>query len=171
MAAYLDVVTDLNEVIDLGAFADDRVTRRASVDTGPGADLHIVLNDHAAKLRHFQMAHRAHSKSKTILANIDAAVEDHAITDQCVLDDRLGANISVTANLNMMRNHRAGTNRRSSSNSRMGANNRPGFNRYTSSSVAEGSICAAGEIPSLSTVPCSLTPEGTINAAARAKSR
>jgi hypothetical protein len=43
-----DVVADLDEVIDLGAFTDHRVARRASVDTGSGADLHIVLNDHTA---------------------------------------------------------------------------------------------------------------------------
>ena len=56
-----DVVADLHEIVDLGAFADDRVAIGAAVDRRPGADLDVVLDDDAADLRHFQMALRGPS--------------------------------------------------------------------------------------------------------------
>ena len=40
-----DVVRDLHQIVDLGAFADDGITGRAAVDRGIGADFHVVLDD------------------------------------------------------------------------------------------------------------------------------
>ena len=45
MAADDDVMGDLNEIIDLGPLADDRVAIGAAIDGGIGADLDIVLDD------------------------------------------------------------------------------------------------------------------------------
>jgi len=50
MTSDLAVVGDHDQIIELGALADHRVTQRAAVDRGGGADLHIVLNDDAAQL-------------------------------------------------------------------------------------------------------------------------
>src|SRR5271165_3974771 len=40
-----DVMPDLHEIIDLGAFADHRVAVGAAVYRDAGANLHVVLND------------------------------------------------------------------------------------------------------------------------------
>src|SRR5262249_5604478 len=58
MAADDDVVTDLDEVVDLRPFADDRVAIGAAVDADAGADLDIVLDDDPPDLGHFQMSLR-----------------------------------------------------------------------------------------------------------------
>ena len=51
MAADLDIVSDLHQVVDLGALADHGVAIGAAVDGGVGPDLDIVLNDDAADLQ------------------------------------------------------------------------------------------------------------------------
>ena len=82
MAADHDVMADLHEIVDLGALADHRVAVGAAVDRRPGADLDIVLHDHATDLRHFEMAPRPHRETEAVLADVSAGVNDHAVADQ-----------------------------------------------------------------------------------------
>ena len=63
-AADADIVGDLHEIVDLGAFADDRVGHRAAIDRGVGADLDIVLDDDAADLRNALRAARRRPRSR-----------------------------------------------------------------------------------------------------------
>ena len=56
MAADLHIVGDLDQIIELAAFADHRVAQRAAVDGGGGADLDPVLQDDAAQLRNPRVA-------------------------------------------------------------------------------------------------------------------
>src|SRR5262249_30131403 len=67
VAANDDIVPDLNEVIDLSSFADDRVLECAPVDRGVGPYLHVVLDDHPPNLRHLQVAARTHGEAEAIL--------------------------------------------------------------------------------------------------------
>ena len=64
------------------SLADDRVAVGAAVDRRFGADLDVVLDDHAADLRHFEMAARPHRETKTVLADVRAGMDDHTIADQ-----------------------------------------------------------------------------------------
>ena len=48
--AYLDIMSQMAKVIDLGAAADDGVIHRTVVDGGAGADLDVVSDDSAAQL-------------------------------------------------------------------------------------------------------------------------
>ena len=45
------VVSDLHQIVDLGALADDRISGGAAIDGRVGADFHVVLDDDAAGLR------------------------------------------------------------------------------------------------------------------------
>ena len=86
-----DVVADLDQIVDLGAFADDRIAVAAAVDRRVGADLDVVLDDDPADLRNLQMSGPAGNIAESVLADADARVEDDAIADQRVDDGRPGA--------------------------------------------------------------------------------
>jgi hypothetical protein len=45
-----DVVADLDEVVDFGAFADDGFAETGAVERGVGADLDVVVDHDAADL-------------------------------------------------------------------------------------------------------------------------
>src|SRR6202035_1870783 len=102
----LAVVSDLHQIVDLGALADDGVAAGAAVDGRIGADLHIVLNDDAAGLRDFLMALRARQIAKTVLADTGARVDDDAIADQRMLDRRAGADRAIAADADARADHR-----------------------------------------------------------------
>ena len=50
--AEAHVVPDLYQVVEARAGADHGILQRTAIDRGIGADLHIVLEDHAPELRH-----------------------------------------------------------------------------------------------------------------------
>ena len=81
VAANDDVVADLHKVIDFRSFADDRVAVGAAVDGRAGADLDVVLNDHAPDLRHFHVALRTEGEAEPVLPDVDAGVDDDAVAD------------------------------------------------------------------------------------------
>ena len=47
-----------------------------------GADLHVVLDDDTADLRHLRMSRRPHHEAETVLADADAGMDDDAVADQ-----------------------------------------------------------------------------------------
>ena len=63
-------MADLNEVINLRAFTDDRIGERTAVDRAVGADLHTILDDDTADLRHLEVAVRSHCETETVLADL-----------------------------------------------------------------------------------------------------
>ena len=62
-----DIVADLDEIVDLGALADHGVADGAAVDGGAGADLHVVLDDDPADLRHLAVAPGPHHEAEAVL--------------------------------------------------------------------------------------------------------
>ena len=77
-----DVVRDLHQIIDPCPGTDHRVVDRAPVDRGIGADLDIVLDHHAAELRHRMEALRRDREPEAFLTNPGAR-------DRCRHDRRL----------------------------------------------------------------------------------
>jgi hypothetical protein len=45
-----DVMSDLNQIVHLGATSDDGVVDAAAIDAGVGTDLHLILEDAAADM-------------------------------------------------------------------------------------------------------------------------
>src|SRR6202171_4983322 len=91
------VVSDLHQIVDLGALADDGISGRAAVDGRIGADLHVVLDDDAAGLRNLLMSPRARQIAEAVLPDTDTRMDDDAIADQGMLDRRAGADGAVAA--------------------------------------------------------------------------
>ena len=102
-AADADVVRDLHEVVDLGAFADDRVGHRAAIDGGVGADLDVVLDDDAADLRQPLGRTRPGNEAESLAPDLGTAEDDHPVADQRALDAGARSDIAVASDLRSMR--------------------------------------------------------------------
>ena len=102
-----DVVPDLHEIINFGAFADDRILKSPPVDRGVGADLDIVLDDDPADLRHLEVAPRAHGEAEPVLADPHARVHDDPVADQGMRQRRERADVAVAADGDPVADHRA----------------------------------------------------------------
>ena len=124
------VVSDLHQIVDLGALADDGIAGGAAVDGRIGADLHIVLNDDAAGLRDFLMALRARQIAKPVLADTGARMDDDAIADQRMLDRRAGADRAVAADANARPDNRADRDHRAGADLGIGADDRERIDRH-----------------------------------------
>src|SRR4051794_21392339 len=85
IATDANIVGDLNQIVDLGPLADDRVGHRAAIDGRIGADLDIILNDDAADLRHAFGPLGAAHEAEAILADPGAAVDDDTVAQKRVL--------------------------------------------------------------------------------------
>src|SRR6202043_1161651 len=94
------VVSDLHQVVDLGALADDGIPGRAAIDRRIGADLHVVLDDDATGLRYFLVAFRARQIAEAVLADTGARMDDHAIAEHGVQDRSAGADRAAAADAN-----------------------------------------------------------------------
>src|SRR5262249_56148300 len=69
MASDRAVMADLDQIIDLGALANDGVAAAAPVDRGIGADLDVVLDDHPARLRDLDRAFAIGKQAQALLAD------------------------------------------------------------------------------------------------------
>src|ERR1700681_198613 len=116
MAADRGVVSDLHQVIDLGALADGGIAPGAPVDCRPGADLHVVLDDDATDLRHLDVPPLSIlNVTEAILADAHAGMHDDAIADQRVHDARTGTDRAIAADAHVGADHRIGADQRAAS--------------------------------------------------------
>ena len=97
MPSDRDVVSDLDQIVDLGALADHGIAGRAAIDRRVGADLDVVLDDDAARLRDFLMALRTWQIAEAVLADTSAGMDDHAIPDQRMQHRGAGADRAVAS--------------------------------------------------------------------------
>src|SRR5271156_3849292 len=106
------VVCDLDQIVDLGALTDGRIAGGAAVDRRIGSDLDIVLNDHAPRLGNLLVTSWRRQIAKAVLADPGARMDDHAVTDQRVLDGDTGADNAVAPNAYVGTDHSAGPDHR-----------------------------------------------------------
>ncbi len=72
----LDVVRDMNEVVDLGAFADHGVAQRPSVDADVCPDLDIVCDPATPSMRNRVVPFRARNVAEPAFPNDAACLDD-----------------------------------------------------------------------------------------------
>src|SRR5690349_3736132 len=95
MPTNRDIVAYLNKVVDLGPLADDSVANSTSVDCRAGANLDVVLDDHAAYLGNLQMTPASHHKTKSVLADLAARMKNDTVADQAIADGRASSDRTV----------------------------------------------------------------------------
>ena len=102
------VVRDLNEVINLRAFADDGRSEGAAIDCHVRADLHVVVDDDVADLRHLAVFAFIEDVAEAVRADDCAGVDTHAVADDrtrierdVVKDDRALADLAADIHVNV----------------------------------------------------------------------
>ena len=90
------------------------VSRMAPRSIGcPGPDFDVVLNNHAADLRHLEMSVAAHHKAEPVLPDIASRMDNDPIANQSVADHRIGADRTIAADPHARADHRICSNDRS----------------------------------------------------------
>ena len=97
MRAYMHVMTDLNQVVELDAIFKHGVLQRTAVYAGVGTDLDIIANTHSAKLLYFYPAALVRGKAKTICPNYNARVNNAAIANTAIVGQRHASRQTATA--------------------------------------------------------------------------
>src|SRR5262249_53361978 len=115
VATYPHIVSDLHQVVDLGAFANDSIAIGAAIDGGAGADFHVVLNDDATDLQHFTVTACSHHITESVLTNGAAGMNDHAIADQAIGDGSIGTDAAMAADTHVGSDRGAGVDHRAHS--------------------------------------------------------
>src|SRR5690606_15527475 len=88
VAADLDIVRDLDQIVQFSAAADHGLAQGGAIDGGVGADLDVVLDHHHAQLRNFVIAAVAKGKAKAVGADHSAAMDDDPIADAALFPHR-----------------------------------------------------------------------------------
>src|SRR5690606_6187974 len=84
----LRVMADLDQVVQFGSLADDGAADRGPIDGCVGADLHIIVQDHIAHLRHL-LVHTilVRREAETIGPDHRSAVDDAVAADHHAIVD------------------------------------------------------------------------------------
>lgn len=98
-----DVVGDLDQIVDLRPFADHCIVKRSSIDRRVGAYFDTVLNYHASELRDLLEAAGAWNEPEPVLAYLNTAMDNHAVSNQRVLNQDTGAYPAVATDLAVVR--------------------------------------------------------------------
>src|SRR6516162_1821897 len=114
MAADRAVVSDLHEIVDLGAFADHRIAGSAAVDSSVRTDLDVVLDDDAPGLRDFLVTLRRRQIAEAVLPDADTRMDDDPVADQGMHDRGAWTDCAVAADADARSNDRASADHRAS---------------------------------------------------------
>src|SRR6266404_130328 len=96
--AYVAIVGDMNQIVDLCAPSNARASKRAPIYASVGAYLNVVFNFYLADLRKLLMIIGASNIAKSIRANYGSSVQNHAITNpHAVFDKNIWVNDAVFA--------------------------------------------------------------------------
>ena len=88
MLTQHDIVTDLNQVVDLCTFTNPGSSKTSAINGGTGANFNIVIDLNNPNLIDFLMASFVKLITKTIRTNSTATVNDDTITEHTALADR-----------------------------------------------------------------------------------
>src|SRR6185437_6142324 len=131
MPANADIVTYLNQVVDLRSLPNDGILDSTAIYGRSCADLNVILYDHAAHLRHFEMAFSSHHKSESILTNLAAGMNNDPIADQCIGDRSIRTDHTISADPYVSADDRIRANHGPAADFRARTDHRTGFNSYT----------------------------------------
>ena len=106
--ADIAVVSDMDHIVQLGSFSNPSATERAAIDSRVGAQLDVVFDDDRADLRKFVVTHVSAHISKTVSANDNSGMQNHAVTDHhAILNENIRMNYAVRADRHLIADFRA----------------------------------------------------------------
>ena len=106
MGADVNVVSDLNQVVELDALFNHGVRQGAAVYAGVGTDLDIVANTHAAQLLDFFPTSLMRRKAKTVSADNRTRMNNTARTDAATIGEcDAGAKAAMLPNRRISPHH------------------------------------------------------------------
>src|SRR5476649_681078 len=106
------IVANLAKIIDLCSLADHGVAHSTAVNLGSASDLDIIVNDHAASLRYFDVPIGARHITEAVLANLAAGMDNDAVADMRMGNRTSGPDCAIAPNAHALPNHGVGTNQR-----------------------------------------------------------
>ena len=118
------IMGNLHQIIDLGALTNYRVRKGATINSGVGTNLNIILNDDAPNMRHFFKAALAANEAKTILTNARTGLDKHPVAQERIDDGSVRTDNTIAANLAIGTDDRARSDDRSRANLDMIADDR-----------------------------------------------
>ena len=130
-----DVMSDLHQIIYLGAFTNDRVGHSAAIHGCICADFHIILDNDTTDLRDAFGATGACNKTKSVLTDLSAGMDNDPIAEQRVLDaharpnETIAPHLRARANHGVWRNDRTAADRGSRPHCCSGLDDRPFFQK------------------------------------------
>jgi len=96
--ANIDVVSNVNEIVDPSTLANDRVAEASPIDAHVVADVHPVLDDHSADVRHDPARAICFEHWPEARAPDRAVVPDrHVVANRHILDDCVRAQAEACA--------------------------------------------------------------------------
>ena len=99
------IMGNLDEIINLGAPANDSLVKTRPVNSYIGADLNVIFNDYCANLRNLMVHSPYFSKAKPVAANHCAIMNNYTIADINPLPDRyIWVENTITAYFCMLAN-------------------------------------------------------------------
>src|SRR5437879_6105620 len=109
------IVRDLHQVINLGAFADDRRTKCPAINRDVDSDLHIFANNYVPDLRHLAVAAAIEHIAKTVPANNGAGVDSDPVTNfSATVKGHVGEDMHLLAKVAIVSNKIKGLQNRAS---------------------------------------------------------
>src|SRR6185312_12280079 len=103
--ADLHIVADMDQAVEAHAALDMGVADGAAVHGAVGAELHIILDDDAAQLRHAQQALQAGHEGETLIADGIVWAHHHALAQNGMGDDAIGADTVAITDLDTAPDH------------------------------------------------------------------
>src|ERR1700761_4096566 len=100
------IVADMDKAVETHAALDMSVADGAAVHGAVGAELDIVLDDDAAKLRHPQQPLQAGHKREALIADGVVRTHHHALPQDGMGDDAIGSDAAAIADLDSASDHR-----------------------------------------------------------------
>jgi hypothetical protein len=142
--AYFTVVSDLNQVVELGTAPDPRYSEASPVDTAIRPDFHIIFDDHASQLQKPTAPGFIRYKAETVCSDDSTAVNAASRTDFSAIVDRdVRKDHGIVADANAIAKGYARMKRYAVADDGSAANGHAGMNRTT---FTQARVPAEGQI-------------------------
>src|SRR5438128_105438 len=135
--ADVAVVADMDEVIELCAAANSCASQSGPIDAGIRTQLDIIFDHHGANLGKLMMALFVTHVSKTISADDDSGMQNHAIANgHIVINHNVRVNRTVAANRHIVSDACTGMNLRAGANPAVIADADVGANKSSQGDIS-----------------------------------